>query len=105
MSNHVRTEQEDFWAGEFGNQYFLRNALNPDSIGQRLGMWSSILRRCSTPITSVLELGANVGKNLSALSLLLPQTELTGLEINPQAALILRNTLKLCKNSGGGGGN
>ena len=103
MSEHVRTEQEIFWAGEFGDQYLQRNTLNSVSVAHRLGLWTSILRRCSTPPASILELGANVGINLRALFLLLPQAELTGLEINPKATDILRNTLKLCKNTEGEG--
>ena len=104
MREHVRTEQEDFWAGEFGNQYLQRNALNSNRVAQYLGTWASILRHCSAPISTILELGANVGINLRALSMLLPQAELTGVEINSQAADILRNTLKLCVNSSNGGG-
>lgn len=95
MSERVRTEQEDFWATDFGNQYLQRNALTHDRVAKKLGVWSSIMRHCSAPISSILELGANVGINLRAFSLLLPQAELTGLEINPQAAEILRNTLNV----------
>ena len=104
MSGHVRTEEEAFWAGEFGNQYIQRNGLTPANVARRLGLWASILRNCSASISSVLELGANIGLNLSALSQLLPQAELTGLEINAQAAGALRNAMKLFENDRRGGG-
>ncbi len=83
------TDQERFWAGEFGNDYVDRSqgALH---IASRTAMWSRILQSCDS-IGSVTEFGANVGLNLRALQNLLPAAKLTGVEINSKAASILRS--------------
>lgn len=90
MSHNYATEQEAFWAGEFGKEYISRNTLTPEALASRLALWADILKRCRAPLTSILELGANVGINLQALRLLSPNARLTGVEINPTAADLLR---------------
>lgn len=52
-------------------------------------MWSRALRSCGA-VGSITEFGANIGLNLRALRSLLPNAELTGVEINAKAAQILR---------------
>lgn len=79
-----KTEQENFWAGRFGDEYIERNK------GQKLqgcvtAFWSRVLSR-TCGIGSILELGANIGLNLRALHTLLPEAVLGGVEINPTAA-------------------
>lgn len=88
MSSPFSTEQEAFWAGEFGNEYTERND-GPLVVAANLALFSRILCR-ARPVQSVLELGANLGLNLRALRSLLPQASLTGLEINEKAAARLR---------------
>lgn len=85
-----KTEQEDFWAGEFGDDYLKRNGLTPSSLASRLALWSKIVRNCPRRPSSILELGANIGINLHAFAMLLPGASLTGLEINSSAANVLR---------------
>lgn len=80
--NH-KTEQEDFWAGSFGDEYALRNR-GQSIIASNTALFTSVLRK-ATGVESVLELGANIGLNLQALRGLLPDAELSGLEINPSA--------------------
>lgn len=79
-----RTEQETFWAGEFGTKYTERNE------GERLFLSKlfklrEALRTSITPST-IIELGCNRGLNLRVLQLLYPDAKITGLEINPHAA-------------------
>lgn len=84
---NFKTEQENFWCGAFGNDYCARNDLTPASLAARISFWSSVLQRIPhAQPTSVLECGANIGINLHALSVLLPQAELHAIEINPTAA-------------------
>lgn len=78
------TEQEKFWAGEFGDKYIDRN-IGVDLLAQKIGFWSRILRRCGE-FESCLELGCNIGLNLKALGILLPYLKMTGVEINMKAA-------------------
>jgi pseudaminic acid biosynthesis-associated methylase len=83
-----KTEQEKFWAGEFGNEYLLRNRSDA-LVGGNLRLFSTILASCG-PVASVIEFGANIGMNLIALQRLLPAAELSAIEINDTAAASLR---------------
>ena len=82
------TSQEEFWAGTFGTEYIKRN-VEPAYLASNLAFFSRALSR-TRGVDSVLELGANVGMNLRALSALLPSATLAGVEINPAAARTLR---------------
>ncbi|MCC6644971.1 MAG: pseudaminic acid biosynthesis-associated methylase [Polyangiaceae bacterium] len=82
------TEQEGFWAGEFGDEYTSRNQ-GAEHHASNLVFFSKVLSR-ARGVRSVLELGANRGLNLHALRALLPGAELAGVEINAGAAEILR---------------
>ncbi len=81
-----KTEQEEFWAGEFGDSYIGRNN---DSIllASKIG-WLSKVLSCipGGGLRTCLELGSNTGLNLRALHLLLPKLESTAVEINAKAA-------------------
>lgn len=92
MAMDYKTKQEAFWAGTFGTDYIERNG-SEGLLAANLCMFSRLLRRSSS-ITSVLEFGANIGMNLVALNLILPQCETSGIEINPQAAESLRNVVR-----------
>ncbi|MBI2517586.1 MAG: pseudaminic acid biosynthesis-associated methylase [Opitutae bacterium] len=85
------TPQEEFWAGEFGDHYIDRN-----NTSAMIEAKHAMFRRALTPaagIRSVVELGCNIGLNLIALSRLLPQPELRGVEINATAAARARENL------------
>ena len=82
------TDQEAFWAGEFGDDYMTRNK-GPQWIANNLALFSSVLKR-TVGVRSVLELGANIGLNLQALRLLLPDATLSAVEINDKAVAELR---------------
>ena len=82
-----QTEQEDFWAGEFGNDYTRRNrGLN--WVAANTAFFTKVLDR-TQKIQTVLELGANIGMNLLALRALLPDAKLSAVEINESAAVEL----------------
>lgn len=85
MSNATsyKTEQEDFWAGEFGDGYVERSS-DPEFIPPRLYMFSEILKHTSG-VKSFLEFGPNVGLNLMALRQLVPSADLHAIEINEKA--------------------
>lgn len=84
-----KTEQEAFWAGEFGEQYINRNE-GAAPVAANLALFSEILGR-TWGIESIIEFGANIGLNLRALHQLLPAAKLAAIEINPKAAEILRS--------------
>ena len=82
-----RTEQEAFWAGQFGTEYMSRND-GSAPLASNLSFFAHILRRASR-IRSCIEFGASIGLNLRALKLLFPEMAPTGIEINPDAARVL----------------
>jgi len=89
MSNqNFKTDQEAFWAGEFGNEYIGRNDA-PELIAANLSLFAEILQH-TRGISSVIEFGSNIGMNLRALHQLLPTANLAAIEINSTAAEVLR---------------
>lgn len=79
-----KTEQEAFWAGEFGSEYIARNT-GDQLLAANLDFFAKALARTRS-LSSCIEFGANIGMNLKALQLLYPQQEQHAIEINPQAA-------------------
>lgn len=77
------TEQEQFWQGDFGDQYVERNQ-GQALIAANVALFAKALVRVQG-VKSVLELGTNAGNNLQALHRLLPAVELNGVEINAKA--------------------
>lgn len=83
MGGEYKTEQEAFWAGDFGDDYLARN--RSDQLrASKLAMFTRMLKAMPR-VGSAIELGANIGLNLHALHTLLPKAKLTGLEINARA--------------------
>jgi pseudaminic acid biosynthesis-associated methylase len=76
-----KTEQENFWSSEFGDNYIDRN----QNYIVNIPFFSKVISR-TFGVKSVIEFGCNVGLNLMALNNLLPRCELTGVEINSKAA-------------------
>ncbi|MBU4263797.1 MAG: pseudaminic acid biosynthesis-associated methylase [Proteobacteria bacterium] len=83
-----RTEQETFWAGEFGSQYINRNPTDFE-LAARFAMFARIIDR-TKGVRSLIELGANIGNNLRVLDQLLSGAELAAVEINQDAVDVLR---------------
>ena len=88
MSAQHNTIQEAFWAGDFGNHYIDRNG-GDVMVRSNVALFSRILSRTG-PLSSVLELGANIGLNLRAIRSLSPATRLGAVEINAKAFAILQ---------------
>ncbi|MBD8552712.1 pseudaminic acid biosynthesis-associated methylase [Sphingomonas sp. CFBP 8764] len=81
--NKFATDQEAFWAGEFGTQYIERNQ-GDQLLASNLDFFSKALRQTGG-VSSCLEFGANIGMNLKALNLLFPGIESSAVEINNEA--------------------
>ena len=94
IEKESRSEQELFWAGDFGSDYINRNK-GKEAVASNVALFSRALHRCDR-IDSVVELGANIGLNLSALKLLYPNQTQYAVEINHDAASVLRQTLPEC---------
>lgn len=86
-----KTEQEKFWAGEFGTEYSDRN-VGANILASNIALFADIFKR--TPkLNSVIEFGANIGLNLRALDLLFPGLEQVAVEINEAAAKKINDAL------------
>lgn len=86
-----KTEQEAFWAGDFGNDYIERNQ-GDELLASNLHFFGAALRH-TRDIESCIEFGANVGMNLKALKLLHPAIDTHAIEINARAAERLREVI------------
>ncbi len=86
-----KTEQENFWAGDFGNEYITRNK-SEEYLASNLNFFSKAFNQIGKP-ASLIEFGANVGMNLKAIKLLFPVINLSGVEINQQAAKELASVI------------
>lgn len=82
------TPQDQFWTGKFGDDYTDRNS-GPRLVASNLALFARIFAT-TRGVQSVLELGANRGLNLLALRQLLPEAQLSAVEINAKAVDELR---------------
>ena len=62
---NFNTEQEKFWAKEFGNNYSERNKIE-DIMPSKVNLFSEIFKDI-TSLNSFLEFGPNIGINLLAI--------------------------------------
>jgi pseudaminic acid biosynthesis-associated methylase len=83
-----KTEQENFWAGEFGDEYLKRNR-GEKPIAANIALFSKVLQR-TNGIESIIEFGANIGLNLEAIAILRPQINMSAIEINQNAVESLK---------------
>jgi pseudaminic acid biosynthesis-associated methylase len=78
------TDQENFWAQEFGDSYIERNK-SEELLASNVSFFAQVFKKAQ-PIESLVELGANIGMNIGALSVLFPNTRFAAVEINDRAA-------------------
>ena len=91
QSKSFQTEQEHFWAGEFGDEYINRNQGNT-LLASNLDFFVKALKQTRN-LSSCIEFGANIGMNLKALQLLFPKLDCYGIEINSRAAMLLAHSI------------
>lgn len=82
-----KTEQEQFWATEFGDEYIDRNK-KERTIAANINLFSKVFSR-THGIQSIIEFGANIGLNQKAIKSLKPSIKRVAVEINSKAAKIL----------------
>jgi len=88
--NKYRTEQEESWAGEFGDAYIKRNEdLKNKYYKNNIPIFAKIFSH-TTNVNSVLEFGSNIGLNLEAMRVLKPDLDLSAIEINATAVESLK---------------
>ena len=79
----IKTEQEEFWQGNFGDEYIDRNK-SAALLASNISFFSKIFNRTGK-INSIMEFGCNIGMNLKAIRALLPESSLSGIDINKRA--------------------
>jgi pseudaminic acid biosynthesis-associated methylase len=79
-----KTDQEKFWAGDFGTEYIERNR-GDQLLASNLDFFVKALRNTQN-VKSCIEFGANIGMNIKAIKLLYPGIDASGIEINSEAA-------------------
>jgi pseudaminic acid biosynthesis-associated methylase len=86
-----KTEQENFWAGKFGDEYIERNR-GPALLAANLNFFNKALS-ATKDLRSCIEFGANIGMNLKALGLLYPNLRQYAIEINSEATTQLASII------------
>lgn len=89
--SRYKTEQEEFWATEFGDNYIHRNK-GEKLLASNLVFFTKALKQTHN-IKSILEFGSNIGMNLKAIKLLKPEIDCNAIEINPNAIKILEGLI------------
>ena len=79
----LKTEQEKFWMGKFGDDYVERGDRS-HALSKNISLFSKIFSRTKS-VESVIEFGANIGLNLIAIKQLLPNVDLSAIEINKKS--------------------
>ncbi len=92
----TKTEQEIFWAGNFGDNYSKRNSLEK-ILSSKIHFFKKVLSDLND-LNICLELGANIGSNLLAIKKIRPEIQLHGVEIN-QSAYQKLASLNLCEST------
>jgi len=80
----LKTEQEEFWSGDFGNEYIDRND-SEHYLASNVNFFAKALSSIHKP-ASIIEFGANIGMNLKAVRVLFPDIAMSAIEINQKAA-------------------
>jgi pseudaminic acid biosynthesis-associated methylase len=76
-------EQEKFWATEYADEYLRKNSKFDFERGVKA--WRTMLRNATTPISSLLECGSNIGRNIGFLEEVLPEASKSIIELSPVA--------------------
>lgn len=84
MISRENSDQEEFWAGEFGDDYINRNE-SIQLLASNIDLFSKVFASLDKLPISFLEVGANIGMNFKAIKQLVPEAAFTGIEINAKA--------------------
>ena len=58
MNNHYETQQENFWAGEFGDEYILRSQ-GKEILNSNIDFFERALKKTNN-IKTCIEFGSNI---------------------------------------------
>ena len=89
MTDKYITQQENFWAGEFGNEYVSRSQ-GEEIINSNIDFFKKALKNADD-IKTCIEFGSNIGLNIRALKKIYPDQEHHVIEINKKAVEYLKD--------------
>lgn len=89
----LKTEQEEFWSGDFGNEYIGRND-SEHYLASNVNFFAKALSSIQKP-ASIIEFGANIGMNLKAVRLLFPDIAMSAIEINQKATALVAEVVEV----------
>lgn len=89
-----KTNQEEFWAGTFGENYINRNN-SEQLLASNIFLFSEIFQNTNM-VDTIIEFGSNIGLNLQAIKTIMPDVKCSAVEINCKAAEILKNNIPDC---------
>jgi pseudaminic acid biosynthesis-associated methylase len=86
--NSEANRLEQLWAGEFGDAYVERNR---GLAQQRRPFWRDVL--AEFPARRILEVGCNIGGNLTPIAEIVSASDTFGVDVNQKALELLRNNM------------
>jgi pseudaminic acid biosynthesis-associated methylase len=91
MDNKLN-EQQNFWATDYALEYIKKN----NSFNKELGVegWIKMLNK-TNGVSSILECGCNIGRNIGFLNSVLPDAKKSIIEISRPAFDFVKNTYQL----------
>lgn len=92
MKTGFNSEQEKFWAQTYADDYITKNTTFDLDLG--VEAWRLMLGKAHG-LTSVLECGCNIGRNLRCLDVLLPDADKSVIEISEPAFEFVTRAHKL----------
>ena len=72
-----KTEQEKFWAGEFGDEYLKRNQ-GLSAVATNIAFFTKVMQR-TQKIETFIEFGANIGLNTAAFASVMPKVKMSAI--------------------------
>jgi pseudaminic acid biosynthesis-associated methylase len=81
--NRARSEQEDFWADKYAQDYIKKNSQFDNQLGA--DAWKKMLHSATGEVSSYLECGCNIGRNVDQLKIALPAAKASIIEISKPA--------------------
>tara|TARA_Y100000748_G_C15334628_1_gene425491 strand:- start:61 stop:687 length:627 start_codon:yes stop_codon:yes gene_type:complete len=77
------SDQEKFWAEQYASDYIKNNEVFNHELGVQA--WAIILNKVQRNISSILECGCNIGRNIEQLNRLIPESKKSVIEISEPA--------------------
>ncbi len=87
-------EQQNFWATEYAQEYIRKNSQFDRNLG--IEGWRKMLARAE-PISTILECGCNIGRNIGFLEAVLPEAKKSVIEIGKPAFDFVRSHYSLAE--------